>query len=61
MFESIVQDLHTMLGRPQLQEIVKSLLSNRPHARIGRPEILWSVNKLAKAVTKGRRLARLIS
>ena len=35
-------------------------------ARIGRPDILWSVNKLARAVTKwtracGRRLARLIS
>ena len=33
-------------------------------ARIGRPDILWSVNKLARAVTKGtqacdRRLARL--
>ena len=35
-------------------------------ARIGRPDILWSVNKLARAVTKGtrvcdKRLARLIS
>ena len=35
-------------------------------ARIGRPDILWSVNKLARAVTKwtqacDRRLARLIS
>ena len=34
--------------------------------RIGRPDILWSVNKLARTVTKwtqacGRRLARLIS
>ena len=35
-------------------------------ARIGRPDILWSVNELARAVTKwtqagARRLARLIS
>ena len=35
-------------------------------ARIGRPDIVWSVNKLARAVTTGtrvceRRLARLIS
>ena len=35
-------------------------------ARIGRPDILWSVNKLARAVTKwtktcDKRLARLIS
>ena len=35
-------------------------------ARIGRPDILWSVNKLARAITKwtrtcGKRLARLIS
>ena len=35
-------------------------------ARIGGPDILWSVNKLARAVTKGtrvcdKRLARLIS
>ena len=35
-------------------------------ARIGRPDILWSVNKLARSVTKwtqscDRRLARLIS
>ena len=35
-------------------------------ARFGRPDILWSVNKLARAVTKwtqacDRRLARLIS
>ena len=35
-------------------------------ARIGRPDILWSVNKLARATTKrtkscDRRLARLIS
>ena len=35
-------------------------------ARIGRPDILWSVNKLARSVTNwtqacGRRLARLIS
>ena len=35
-------------------------------ARIGRPDILWSVNKLARAVTKwtrvcGKRLARLTS
>ena len=35
-------------------------------ARMGRPDILWSVNKLARAVTKwtkacGKRLARLIS
>ena len=35
-------------------------------ARIGRPDILWSVNKLARAVTRwtqacDRRLARLIS
>ena len=35
-------------------------------ARIGRPDILWSVNKLARAVTKwtkacNKRLARLIS
>ena len=35
-------------------------------ARIGRPDILWSVNKLARAITKwtqacDRRLARLIS
>ena len=35
-------------------------------ARIGRPDIVWSVNKLARAVTKwskacGKRLARLIS
>ena len=35
-------------------------------ARIGRPDILWSVNKLARAVTKwtracDRRIARLIS
>ena len=35
-------------------------------ARIGRPDILWSVNKFAQAVTKGtracdKRLARLIS
>ena len=51
--------------------IVRSL---RPHcikkclylARIGRPDILWSVNKLARSVTKwtqawDKRLARLIS
>ena len=35
-------------------------------ARIGRPDILWSVNKLARAITKwtracDKRLARLIS
>ena len=35
-------------------------------ARVGRPDILWSVNKLARSVTKwtqacDRRLARLIS
>ena len=35
-------------------------------ARIGRPDILWTVNKLARAVTKwtqacDKRLARLIS
>ena len=35
-------------------------------ARIGRPDILWSMNKLARAVTKwtkscDKRLARLIS
>ena len=35
-------------------------------ARIGRPHLLWSVNELARAVTKwskacGKRLARLIS
>ena len=35
-------------------------------ARIGRPDILWSVNKLARAVTKwtkacDKRLARLVS
>ena len=50
--------------------IVKSLLPNRLKSlyleRIGRPDILWSVDKLARAVTKwtracDRRLARLIS
>ena len=30
-------------------------------ARIGNPDILWSVNKLARAVTNWTRLARLIS
>ena len=44
------------------QVVLKSLYL----ARIGRPDILWSVNKLARAVTKwtrahDKRLARLIS
>ena len=30
-------------------------------ARIGRPDIPWSVNKLARAVTKWTKAARLIS
>ena len=50
---------------------VKGLLTNCSKmlcilARIGRPDILWSLNKLARAVTKwtracDKRLARLIS
>ena len=46
--------------------IVRSLLKCLHLARIGRPDILWSVNKLARSVTKwtqacDKRLARLIS
>ena len=50
--------------------IVKSMLSNcfvmLILARIGRPDILWSVNKLARSITKwtkacDKRLNRLIS
>ena len=44
------------------QIVLKSLYL----ARIGRPDILWSVNKLAKSITKwtracDKRLSRLIS
>ena len=44
------------------QIVLKSLYL----ARIGRPDILWSVNKLARSITKwtkacDRRLSRLIS
>ena len=49
-----------------LEECSQIVLKPLYVARIGRPDILWSVNKLARAATKwtqacDRRLARLIS
>ena len=51
----------------ELSEVCSQIVSKRLYlARIGRPDILWSVNKLARSVTKrtqacDMRLARLIS
>ena len=51
----------------ELSEVCSQMVSKCLYkARIGRPDILWSVNKLARSVTKwthacDRRLARLIS
>ena len=72
------QSRNTMHWRPPIQgrrnriywRIVKSLLTDflkcQHLTRIGRPDILWSVNKLAGAITEwtracDKRLARLIS
>ena len=67
---AVVQSLYSILGRPYLQErrtgdgwrIVQSVLAHC----VGRPDILWSVDKLARVVTKWtrachKRLALLIS
>ena len=77
--EQILQSFKSLLGWPSIQTgrtwisrrsitiLLTKLSSKCLHlARNGRPDILWSVNKLARAVTKwtqarGRRLARLIS
>ena len=51
----------------ELSKVCSQIVLNSLYlARMGRPDILWSVNKLARAVTKwttacDRRLARLIS
>ena len=73
--EAVVQSLYSVLGRPNFQseELVTvgewSKVCSQIGlclARIGRLDILWSVNKLARAVTMwtracDKRLARLIS
>ena len=54
-------------NKSELAEVCSRIVSICLYlARIGRPDILWSVNKLARSVTKwtqacDRRLARLIS
>ena len=73
-----LQSINSMHWRPSLQRrrieirgrMVKRMFSNFLNclylARIGRPDILWSVNKLARSITKwtkacDKRLSRLIS
>ena len=70
-----LQSVNSMPWRPSLQKrrieirerIVRSMLSNCSEMLLlGRPDILWSVNKLARSITKWtkachKRLSRLIS
>ena len=57
----------TPTGRLDISELLESLFTKSLYlVRIGRPDILWSVNKLARSETKwtqacDRRLAMLIS
>ena len=56
----------TIISKKKKIDLLENYLMFAHLTRIGRPDILWSVNKLARAVTKwtkacDKRLARLIS
>ena len=70
----LLHALLTIISKKKIEirgRIVKSMLSNCSEnafflARIGRPDILWSVNKLARSITKwteacDKRFSRMIS